>query len=229
MACCRRKSSPSLSPRATLLANMALEILTEILQSALKGLCRAGRQRAVGVARSYEARDVGELIQMSHFPSSLLDRLEHSRSPIQTAPARGAPATGFLRKKALQVPYHADRTRLIVQDDHRSGTQAAADLLHFCEIHFDVQVLLGQKIRGRSSGQYTAKLYSVTHAARVLLEDLTRRRPKRQLPQTRALHFAARSVQLRPAVRRPTEAFEPVRTVVDDMWDVAECFDILHD
>src|ERR1044071_2642825 len=50
-------------------------------------------------------------------------------------------------RKSVEVPNHADRTRLIVEYDHRSRTHAAAGLLYLGKIHRDVEVLFHEEVR----------------------------------------------------------------------------------
>src|SRR5581483_9055627 len=139
------------SPGAALLPNVPLEVVAEIFESALQGLGRAGRQGAEGIApepglKLHLLQIAGLALAVFHGPENALD-------PSQAAPARRAPSAGFLSEEFLKVPDHADRAGLIVQHDHRSGSQAAAGFGHFGKVHGRIEVLLGQKIGGGSSGQ----------------------------------------------------------------------------
>src|SRR2546427_5303747 len=216
---CPPQSSPLLPPRAALLAEVQLEVLAKILERALQGLGGARRQRAVGVARSHEARDVNELVEIRGLALSFFDGSEQPGGPAQAAPAGRTPAAGFLGEKALQVPHHADRAGLVVENNHGACAQAAAHFLDFVEIQLDVEVLLDQEIGGRASWKEPAHLQPVAHAAGKL-QDLSLGRSERELPQARARDLATQPVKLRPAVGRAAEAFEPLRPILNDVWDV---------
>src|SRR5690606_8932331 len=96
-------------------------------------------------------------------------------------------------------------------------------------IHRRVEMLLDEKVRRCAAGQERAEAITFAHAAGMLLEQLADRRAHRQLPETGAVYLAARSVELRARVGREPERSEPLRAVVDDVRNVAECLDVVHD
>src|SRR5674476_1613647 len=117
------------SPRATLLIDVALEIGAEIFQCALQGFGGARRKCAKGVARRPKLCLKRHLFQVSGLAVAFFHRLQDAFHPSQPAPARCAPAAGFLREKAFQIPDHADGAGLVVEHDHRCllYTSDAAD------------------------------------------------------------------------------------------------------
>src|SRR5487761_415623 len=60
-------------------------------------------------------------------------------------------------------------------------------------------------------------------------QNLADRGAHRQLPQTRPLNLTAHSVYFCSAVLCVTEFLKPIRAVLNDVWQVAQRLDVLHD
>ena len=60
---------------------------------------------------------------------------------------------------------------MVIQHDHGAGSQAAAGFGHLGEVHGCVEVLFDDEWGRTASGQQSAKLQGVTHAAGVLFEN----------------------------------------------------------
>src|SRR6185437_10223304 len=107
---------------AAVFTDVALEIGAEVLDRADERLGCARRQRTEGRTRTPETRQKLELLDIAGLAFAALQRLEDAVRPPQPAPAGGAPAAGFARKKMGQVGGHAHRAGVIVEHDHGPGT-----------------------------------------------------------------------------------------------------------
>src|SRR6185437_12941568 len=114
-----------LSPGTPVLMDVPLKIGAEIFKCALQWFHGAGRECAKRVSRCVECGLKLQLRQVFGSSLSFLHCAQYPFRPMQTAPARRTPAAGLLREEMLQVPHHADRTSLIVQDNHGAGTHPA--------------------------------------------------------------------------------------------------------
>src|SRR6185437_6170956 len=150
--------------------------------SALCNGSAAPGKRTKRIAWRPEVRLVREVVQKLGFSVACFESVEHLRRPRQAAPAGRAPTARFLSEEVRQVSDHPDRTILIVEHDHRSGPHTASGFLHFGEIHTNIEMLLGKKIRGRTARKEAAEFHAVAHAARVLFQKLANRCAHGQLP-----------------------------------------------
>src|SRR5665213_1295915 len=90
--------------------------------------------------------------------------------PAEAAPTGRTPATGLLSKKVNEIRGHSHRAGLIVKDDHGSGPKATAGLLDFGVIHWHIEMLFDEKIRGGAAGKNSSKPQPIAHAACVLFQ-----------------------------------------------------------
>src|SRR5262249_4625248 len=104
-----RHSFLHLFPGTTLFVNMTTEIVAEIFQCALQWLYCSGSEGAESVSWSKEFGLEGERVEILPASCALLHGHEDFLCPRQTAPARRAPAAGFLREEVLEIPDHAYR------------------------------------------------------------------------------------------------------------------------
>src|SRR5581483_11421985 len=109
---------------------MPFEVLAKILERALKRLGGSRSQRAERMAGSEELSLRSKLLEIAGPALSVFQGLQDALHPRQPAPARRAPAAGFLRKKVLQIPHHAHRTGLIIKHNHGACSQPAACFLN---------------------------------------------------------------------------------------------------
>src|SRR5215471_20732052 len=132
--CCvadyRYRPSPfDSSPPASMLADVVFEVFPEIFESALERFCSTRGQRAKRMAGPEKLCLGGQFIDITVLSTAFFDGAEGALTPSQACPARSTPAAGFLREKALQIPYHSDGARLIVEHNHGSCAHAAAGFL----------------------------------------------------------------------------------------------------
>ena len=150
--------------------------------------------------------------------------------PVEPAPAGRTPAAGFLRKKMLQVPHHADRTGLIVQHDHGAGAHPAAGFLHFAEVHGHVQMLFDKKI-GRSAAR---KQRHETSHRRAFHPRVLQEFRASSCPSAVPIGLVASLFRLRRRAwcRRPccaAQARNHAAPMVDDVGHVAQRLDVVDD
>lgn len=162
--------------------DMPLKIGPEILECALQWFHGTGRERAKSISRCVEFGLKLQPFQVFGPPLSFFHCAQHPFSPMEPAPAGRAPAAGLLREETFQVPHHADRTGLIVQDNHGAGAHPAASFLDLREVHAYVQMFLGKKIGRSAPRKQTSKLHAVAHSTRVFLQQLSDGRTHGQFP-----------------------------------------------
>ena len=162
--------------------DVPLKIGTEILECALQRFHGAGRERAKRISRCVEFGLKLQPLQVFGPSLSFFHCAQYPFCPMEAAPTGRAPAAGLLREEMLQVPHHADRTGLIVQNNHGAGAHPAARFLDLSEIHAYVQMFLDEKIGRSAPRKQTSKLHAVAHSARVFLQQLPDGRTHGQLP-----------------------------------------------
>jgi hypothetical protein len=94
-----------------------------------------------------------------HFKIILLSfphlyRFENPGNPRQTVATRRAPTTRFTSKEPFDIADHADRTRRVIEDYHRSGTQPAPHLRHRLVVHRGVEVFRKDEVSGAAPGDH---------------------------------------------------------------------------
>src|SRR5215831_1846816 len=178
------------SPPASMLADVIFEVFPEIFERALERFCGTRGQRAKRMAGTEKLGLGGQFIDIAVLSTAFFDGAEGALTPSQSCPAWSTPAAGFLREKALQIPYHSDGARLIVEHNHGSCAHAAAGFLDFGKIHFHVEVLFSEKVRRCATRQQPAKPQTFAHSAGVFLQNFANRGSHRKLPQSRPLHFS---------------------------------------
>lgn len=70
----------------------------------------------------------------------------------------------------FQVMNKSNGTGLVIQYHHSAGTQAASGSGYAGEIHFHIEVGIGQEIGGSAAGQYATKAKACFHATSVFLQ-----------------------------------------------------------
>src|SRR6188472_4109206 len=93
----------TLVPGTAMLADVPLEVIAEMCESAPERFGRAGRERAERVARTEQPRVGGERVEVRHLAAALLEIAEDVGHPVQARPARRAPAARFLREELLEI------------------------------------------------------------------------------------------------------------------------------
>src|SRR5262249_43423593 len=141
--------------------------------------------------------------------SPLLDVCEQPFEPGQPFAARRAPATGLTCEKLLEVLHHRDDARAVVEDDSRARAEEGVDRREGAEIERYVEVLVPEKARRGPARQHRPQAVAVLHPSHMLLDELARRRPERQLDAPRAPDAPARSVDLRARVLAARERSPP--------------------
>ena len=170
-----------------------------------------------------------EFLDVAGRAPAILHGVQDAFHPAEAAPAGSAPAAGFLGEEVLEIPQHADRTSVVVEDDHGASPHAAADFLDRGEIHLHVKMLLDQEIGGGAAREQAAELQSLAHAARVLLEDLAGRGAHRQLPQARPADLAAHAIELGARVLAAAQSLEPGRAMGEDVRNVRQGLHVVDD
>ena len=135
-----------------MLADVTFEVFSKILESALERFSSTRGQRAKRMSGLEKLRLGSQFLDIAVLSTAFFDGAEGALTPSQSGPAGSAPAAGFLREKAFQIPYHSDRARLIIEYDHGAGAHTAAGFLDFGKIHFHVEVLFSEKVRRGATG-----------------------------------------------------------------------------
>src|SRR3954462_6977021 len=84
------------SPAASTLADVAFEVVTKILESALKRLGSARGQRAKRMSGAEKLRLGSQFLDIAVLSTTFFDGAEGALTPSQSGPARSTPAAGFL-------------------------------------------------------------------------------------------------------------------------------------
>src|SRR5581483_3080446 len=103
------------APRTPMVADVAVEIVAEVLQRALQRFGRSRRERAVGVPGAEQARMGRQSIEIAGLAGSRFESAQQIGDPVQSRPAGRAPPARFLREELFEVAHHADRARAIVE------------------------------------------------------------------------------------------------------------------
>ena len=90
-------------PRASLLPNVFLKILPEILDRALERLDGAGCESTVSITGSEQFTLLCQDLDVAKLAVAVFDRMKHFPNPRQTFAAGCAPATGLTGKEFNEV------------------------------------------------------------------------------------------------------------------------------
>src|ERR1700733_13734537 len=212
-----------------MLVDVPAKVICKILQRTLKRFHCSWRKGTKRVARCKEFCLECKSFKIARASLPLFHRKQNLFRPRETAPARRAPAARFLREEVFEVPDHAHRTRLIIQDDHGSSAQSAARLLHVAVIHGCIEMLLYKKVSRCSTRQRSSKAQALAHASCMVLKNFAHRRAHGKLPESWLLYFAADAVNLGTTIFGPAEVAEPFWPLAHDVMNIAKCFHVLHD
>ncbi len=132
--------------------------------------------------------------------ASLLKGFEYPRDPWQPFPAGGTPTARLAGKELFQIEHESDRTGMVVEHDHGSRSETTHVRRDRRIIHGEIEMFLDEKSRGGAAGEQPAKAEAVEHAAGMMLQQLARRRAKREFPASGMRDVAAHAVEFRAAV-----------------------------
>ena len=152
-------------PWAFLFPNMPLKIFPEVFYRALERLNGTGCKGAEGMARPEQFTVLFENFDVSGLAGPFFDRTKDFFKPGQPVATGSAPTAGLTREKHEEVPDEPDRAGLVVEHDHGAGAEPGTRFHHRVEIHFDVEMIMHEKIGGRAARDQAAESMAVLHTA----------------------------------------------------------------
>src|SRR5690606_35677056 len=107
------------------------------------------------------------------------------------------------------------------------STQTAACFANALEFHWQVKVRFGQEVGTRAAWLPGFELQAITHAARIIFKNFTRRGAEWQFPQSRILHATGEAHQLGARVFTLRNVLVPLNAVSEDSRDVTQRYNVV--